>query len=222
MKQLSKLFAAGALLAAAQTNALVIDFGATPWTPGANNESSYSSYYDLTGNVTVEAGPAGRTLFANDPEDGLGVNNNGSREHDELEHDEYISIVFERAVNLVSIRLTDLFPFSNHADNNNFDGFSGYGEIANIEFWLNGTNVTDIRLIGNNSTAQNGDQTWLAPNGLVVDKIIFRAPDSIVAGHSIPWNEYSVKAIEVPEPGIFALLGLGLMGLGLSRRRQSK
>lgn len=214
MKLFAKLLAATSIVAAAQANALVIDFGATPWTPEANNQPTHQVHYELTGLVTASAGPDGRILFANDPEDGLGVGGSG-RELDEIEDEEYLTLVFEKAINLVSIKLTDLFPRSNHADGQGSDGNDPvHGEVANIEFYLNGNVVGSTQLLGSASTATNGDQTYFATNGLVVDKIVFTAGGN--------YNEYSVKAIEVPEPGMFALLGLGLMGLGLSRRRQAK
>ena len=211
MKLISKIFAASALFAAAQANALVIDFGSSAWTPAANNHPSYSVNYGTIGNVTATAGPAGSLLFANDPVDGLGVT---TGEIDEVDGNETLTISFQHAVNIISIKLTDLFPRLHPSDGLPTDGNDPvFGEVATVAFYLGGSLVNTVVDHGLNSNGANGEQTFTS-NGLYVDKITFSAGGI--------FNEYSVKSIEVPEPGIFALLGLGLMGLGLSRRRQAK
>ncbi|HSC66448.1 MAG TPA: PEP-CTERM sorting domain-containing protein [Cellvibrio sp.] len=211
MKLISKIFAASALLAAAQANALVIDFGSPAWTPAANNQASHTVNYALTGAVTAVAGPAGSLLFANDALDGLGVT---SGEIDEVDASEYLKISLANATNIVSIKLTDLFPRNHPSDGLPTDGnHPAFGEVANISFYLGGSLISSAVVKGLNSVGVNGEQLFFT-GGVYADEIKF------VAGG--PFNEYSVKSIEVPEPGIFALLGLGLMGLGLSRRRQAK
>ena len=211
MKLITKLFAASALFAAAQANALIIDFGSPAWTPAANNLPTHTVTYALTGDVTAIAGPAGSLLFANDAVDGLGVT---SGEIDEVDGLEYLKITFENAINIVSIKLTDLFPRNHPSDGLPTDGNDPvFGEVAKVTFYLGGFSVGSTQINGLNSVGPNGEQTF-AVGGVYADAIKF------VAGGK--FNEYSVKAIEVPEPGIMALLGLGLMGLGLSRRRQAK
>lgn len=39
---------------------------------------------------------------------------------------------------------------------------------------------------------------------------------------SISWDGYNVAVAAVPEPGVYALIGLGVAGLVLARRRQKK
>lgn len=211
MKLVTKLLAASALLAAAQANALIIDFGSAAWTPAANNQATHTVNYGLTGNVTATAGPAGSLLFADDAVDGLGV---ATGELDEVEGVEFLTITLQNAINIVEIKLTDLFPRNHAADGLPTDGNDPVaGEVASVYFYLGGSFVSSTMVYGMNSSGENGEQVFSAGN-VYADEIRFEAGGD--------YNEYSLKSIQVPEPGIFALLGLGLMGLGLSRRRQAK
>jgi len=204
MKLIMKMVAATALLAAAQANALIIDFGAAPWTPGADNLASYT-----VGNVTAAAGPQGKLLFAQDPQDGLGIH---SGEDDEIDGNEYLTISFASAVSLQSIKLTDFFPKVHDGLTN--DGSGPAGEEGKISLWLGMSQVGPIIDIhGANSAGPNGEQVF-AFSGQTVTKIVFWAVGAR--------DEYSLKSIQVPEPGLLGLLGFGMICLGLSRRRQAK
>jgi hypothetical protein len=204
MKLILKMVAATALLGAAQAYATIIDFGAAPWTPGADNLATYT-----VGNVTATAGPLGKLIFAEDPQDGLGIH---SGEDDEIDGMEYLTISFANAVTLKSIKLTDFFPKVHDGLTN--DGSSATGEEGHISLWLGWAQVgATIDIHGVNSSGPNGEQT-VAFAGQTVNKIVFWAQGAR--------DEYSVKSIEVPEPGLLGLLGFGMFCLGLSRRRQAK
>ena len=203
MKFISKIFATGALLVAAQANAGIVDFGSPAWTPAANNQASYT-----VGDVTAIAGPTGSLLFAADPQDGLGVRGG---EIDEIDRAEYLTVLFANAVALQSVKITDLF----NKDNEGGDGSDPIkGEVGYLSLWFGGVQIAPtLTFYGINSAQANGEQTFFA-GGVTVDEIKFWAGGAR--------DEFSVKILEVSEPGIFALLGLGLMGLTLSRRRQAK
>lgn len=209
MKLFSKVVAATALIAAAQVNAEIIDFGSAPWTPGADGLTSYT-----VGNVTAEAGPKGKLLFAADSADGLGVRGG---EEDEVDHSEALYIKFASAIKVHTVLLTDFFPKvhpAESADGVTDDGSLPSGEYGHINLWLGGVKVVPtIDVFGSNSVGGNGEQL-VALGGLLVDKITFWTGGSN--------DEFSVKSITVPEPGLLGLLGLGMVCLGLSRRRQAK
>lgn len=220
MKLFTKLAAATVLLTAAQAQALVIDFGATPWTPNANNLPTYTS-----GITTATAGPTGALIFAADSNDGLGVKCSvqvcgGTDELDEINGKESLTISFATSVKLLSVKVTDFFPKSHYNEPN--DGSVASGEKGWISLWLGAVNVGIFDIYGVNSNVymstpwtDEGDQT-INFGGQSVTSIKFWA-----AGAR---DEFSVKSItaEVAEPGLLGLLGLGMLCLGLSRRRQAK
>ncbi|WP_323813275.1 PEP-CTERM sorting domain-containing protein [Cellvibrio sp. NN19] len=218
MKLTTKLLAAGALLAAAQANAVVIDFTSAPW----DSAGGLTSYTD--GIVTVTAGPAGEKLYY-DAIDGLGVD--GLKEPDEIDLTEFIEISFTSDVWVEKIFITDFFNRANEPAGDGSDPVRG--EVAYISFWLDGVELiapnSPQTIYGDNSEQINGEQTLsYAPLAIVFDTVKFST-----AGIN---DDLSVKGLEyfivpetqtnVPEPSIAVLLGLGLMGLGLSRRRQAK
>lgn len=214
MKLFTKLAAAAALITAAQANALTIDFGTTPWTvPGVGGGAHGLNTYTV-GNVTATAGPSGTLLFADDYWDGLGVYTpKKSGEYDEVDKDETLTLSFANAVSLSSIKLTDFFP-KDHGNEHN-DGSLTTGEFGHISFWLAAAQVgPNLDIYGMNSVGDNGEQVISFANK-TVDKIVFWTGGGVN-------DEFSVKSITVPEPGLLGLLGLGLLSLGLSRRRQAK
>lgn len=205
MKLMTKLFAAGALLAATHANAVTIDFTSPAWS-AANNQTSFG-----VGAVTATAGPAGAKLYQ-DSTDGIGVL--GNKEPDEIDPQEFIEITFGMDVMLNSISVTDFFDQFKDGG----DGSTPTGEVGYLSLWLDGIELgsSPLDFFGNVSDQVNGEQTITLNPFAKVDQIKF---------YTLAQNDdFSIKGLEysVPEPSIAFLLGLGLMGLGLSRRRQAK
>ena len=206
MKLMTKLLAATALLAATQANAapVVIDFASAAWV-GANNQTDFK-----VGIATATAGPAGATLWV-DSTDGMGVR--GFKEIDEIDRQEYLEVTFDQVVTLDSILLTDFFD----KDKDGGDGSTLFGEKGYLSLWLDGAEIvgSPLEFFGINSDQVNGTQT-ISGGYVKVDMIKF-----YTTGIN---DDFSVNLIkyDVPESGMAVLLSLGLMGLGLSRRRQAK
>ncbi len=220
MKLFAKLAATAALLTAAQANALVIDFGATPWTPNANNLPTY------TAGITTATANTGALIFANDSNDGLGVTCStqvcvGADEADEMNGVESLTISFATSVKLLSVKVTDFFPkvHGNIANDGSIVSGSLAGEVGYIRLWNGLTNLGTLTIYGANSVLSMG--------GYEGDQVINFGGQTVTAINFFAGgarDEFSLKSItaEVAEPGLLGLLGLGMLCLGLSRRRQAK
>ena len=169
------------------------------------------------GSVTATAGPAGEKLYQ-DSIDGLGVY--GLKEPDEIDFSEFIEITFDTDVLLASVSVSDFF--------NRFkDGGDGSdpvrGEVGYLSLWLDGAQLgsSPLTFFGDVSDQANGEQTIAIAPWAKVDSIKFYTMAKN-DDFSIKGLEFFTEYTDVPEPSIAVLLGLGLMGLGLSRRRQAK
>tara|TARA_Y100000588_G_scaffold69915_1_gene71606 strand:- start:44 stop:757 length:714 start_codon:yes stop_codon:yes gene_type:complete len=170
--------------------------------------------------VTISTDAANRRLYR-DNNDGFGIKGN---ENDEIDSDEVLTVAFDGGWQPTFLGLTDLFlPNDGGAD----------GEEAIVRGFRNNTLVYELRLLGQFDLGNgNGERIFDLP-GLPVDFLEFHSVENpnliffeltgVTVGQSN--DGYSVAfiagvAIEAPEPGVLALLGAGLLGLGLVRRRR--
>lgn len=193
--------------------ALFINFRALPFETSANFDTSYTQFVDGVGNVTLTAAePAGATLYW-DSEDGFGVR--ASYETDEVESYERLVLSFDDGpVQLNTLYLTDLF-YEN-----------GYRETGSYSLDGGGW----IYFEANQPSSSNGDKTLNVGGSPLVSAITFRAPGetnctSSYKGTTCENHEYSLAGVNVdvasvPEPGTLILMGTGIMGLALWRRRR--
>lgn len=170
--------------------------------------------------VTISADGQDRHLYR-DNNDGFGIKGN---ENDEIDSDEVLTIAFDGGWEPTFLGLTDLFLAN--------DGGSA-GEEAIVRGFRNNALVYELRLLGQfNLGNGNGERIFDLP-GLAVDFLEFHSVEDpnltffeltgVEVGQSN--DEFSVAfiagtAISVPEPGSFAVFGLGLLGLGVCRRRR--
>lgn len=203
---------ASSLLVPTDARALLVDFRNLPFESSANFDTSYTRNVAGVGDVTLSAEPAGATLYW-DSTDGFGVRYN--YEVDEVEGDERLMLTFDDGpVHLNTLYLTDLF---------NENGYLETGSYS-----LDGGGWVDFAADANKfpSPATNGEKA-LDVGGALVSSVAFRAPGQTncgAFGGGCEGHEYSLAAVDisvaVPEPGTLILMGTGIMGLALWRRRR--
>lgn len=201
-------------LVACQAGAVTVDFTDDQWS-GVNGNWMYD-FGDFTmyarGAMTFNASDNGGCVASSSAHDlacdgdGIGIRDDeitqAGGSFDALE-DEWLLLIFNSAVNIDSIELLDLF------------GAEGSGEHAVI--W-DGTNSMVVDSSGAAGTSANDNGGYFNVAGLgVTTKILgFR-------GYTDGFSDYALASIsyeraELPEPETFALFGLGLIGLVMSRR----
>ena len=82
-----------------------------------------------------------------------------------------------------------------------------------------------------NNTANDGSANFITPTNLVLwgnnwinengrgDRAIFAGPDGLNTGLGLDLFGTITDDVDVPEPGVLALLAMGLIGMGVSRRK---
>ncbi len=83
----------------------------------------------------------------------------------------------------------------------------------NLEVWLGNSLVTTINGVAAQPPVQIG-ASYVTVSGLTFDRLVFKSNTN----NAFEFANFS--ASRVPEPGTLSLLGLGVLSLGLSRRRK--
>ena len=230
-----------AALSAGSAQALVIDFTDNDlWAVSSKTNSKTVSYGDLDVTITAyKEGRYGNVYYSelnNTPYDGqtpcsdfggagLDCETDGvgiGRYDDEVGKREWLTVSFSQAVDIASVTFLDLFAYSGS------DPSPEGAEVYSLD------STGDLQLGKWHGTAKDDRTGFFSAtdsNGQVSDLGIFDDVTALFFTAGCGWcncfSDYSVAAIElvqqeVPEPGNWALLGMGLLSLVAARRQLKK
>lgn len=125
----------------------------------------------------------------------------------------YLSILYSTAVNAASGQIWDI-------DGNNSQGTEQWDVRA-----YNGANLIDSMLSPVGSTNGAGSLDGLPwtfnLSGAAFNRIDFVFTGTKDSGVGLGFDNFNTSSVTVPEPGTLALLGLGLVGTFVARRRKA-
>lgn len=182
----------------AATPASVFDFyGNGPLLDSVSVTPLYSAGgLSATVSALKPGGAAANVAIRND---GLGVDTGGFLSNGDIEDGETLVLSFNKAVSLSNLQ------FSGWSD-----GLLGIGADHAVLSW------------GNQSLTLDGStsHSWLLNNFALSDVVGTSFSIKGASGFLNTFRLAGLTATAVPEPGTMALMGLGLVGLGLASRRR--
>ena len=151
----------------------------------------------VTATLSARSDPGNGTFMLNQTSNSFGINydNDGCDVPSQVDNDcgtEYITFSFSEWVELVSITLTNY----------------GSNDIARLDFDKDA--MMDFDIADSPSTTLVGAMVGGFGDGFKVESF---------SGNGFSIDRFTIRSSEVPEPGSLLLLGLGLAGLGFSRRK---
>lgn len=225
--------------------ALGISHAANAYVINGSSFTNYQQSQTFNGNSTFEA-KRNDTLnadatFLKKSQDGYtGVGVTGGSTNGELDIGETISGTFTNNMQISSFTLGLLFDGPEYGDVNEvanvsiFDGSSWLmGTLVALDTstanWTFGGNTSTITAISPASDGKGG--VWKIDNPFattITSKIVFGASYGVcgtAGGACNNQSDYTIDQISyasVPEPSALALLAVGIIGLGVARRRTRK